>query len=609
MCGIAGYIGLKSLSQDEINRCGLLMRRRGPDNFDFYRHRTAAGRKVYLLHSRLNIIDLAPRANQPFREKTQVMVFNGELYNYQEIRKKLLNVGETFRTDSDTEVLAKVFHRYGPKSLDQCEGMWAFAVYDELEDQLTLCRDRFGEKPLYLARRDHGLYFASELKFLFALIGDRPPINYSQLYRSVIYGSRFLNKGQETYFKNVHSFRPATILTLHSTGEEQEFHFWNPTYNPDLEMDFNDAVFGTRERLIRSVELRLESDVPLAFCMSGGVDSSALISIAKKECGYDVHGFTFTSADPQYDELVPVRRTVDELAIQNSLVPAESGDFLERLRELLIYHDAPLSTITWYANWLVMESIAKHGYSVSLSGVGADELFSGHYDHHLAYLYEVRGNPIHYAKSLGNWEKAVLPFVRNPYLRNPNLFRDDPNFRGHLFMESNGFHRFLTKKWQEPFREERRSHDLLRNRMLNELFEENVPVYLCEEDLNAMYFSIENRSPYLDRNLMEFANLIPTKHLIRNGLAKAVLRDSMRNIVPEHILANPVKTGFNAAITSFIDLAEPRVRSAFLSDSSIFSHFSKNKIEHLLATSAIRNNDSKFLFSFLNAKIFLDEFE
>ncbi len=192
MCGIAGYIGTSVIDQDRIDLCLRLMHHRGPDASGTYEHVTPDDRRVYLLHTRLSIIDLDPRSNQPFRIGPSVLAYNGELYNYLELRRELEKAGRPFVTDSDTEVLLQQLIAHGPDGLDPCEGMWAFASYDERDGSLLLSRDRFGEKPLYLYRTPDGTYFGSEVKLLVALLGRRLEVNYEHLYRYLVNGYKAL---------------------------------------------------------------------------------------------------------------------------------------------------------------------------------------------------------------------------------------------------------------------------------------------------------------------------------------------------------------------------------------------------------------------------------
>jgi asparagine synthase (glutamine-hydrolysing) len=372
-------------------------------------------------------------------------------------------------------------------------------------------------------------------------------------------------------------------------------------------MTYDQAVEGTRQRLIESVRLRLRADVPLAFCMSGGVDSNSLICTAKRELGYDVHGFTIVNQDARYEEQDEVEHVVRELGLRHTTVPVSTDNFLERLCELVSYHDAPVYTITYFAHWTLMRHVAERGYKISISGTAADELFTGYFDHHLFYLSRVAEDPDLFERSLTAWRKYIAPTVRNPLLQDPQRFVENPAFRDHIYLHNNEFAGYLQGEWQEEFYEASYSSDVLRNRMLNELFHEATPVILHEDDLNAMYFSIENRSPFLDRSLFEFANSIPTRHLIRNGAAKSVLRDAMRGIVPDRILDNRHKVGFNAPLFSYLDPRDPKVQSYLLDDSPIYEHVRREKIQSLLNKQELPNSESKFLFYFLNSKIFLEQ--
>ncbi len=608
MCGIAGYFGPEQLDEERVRACLALMGRRGPDHAAHRHWINVAGNHVHLLHSRLRIIDLDDRANQPYRVGSKWLVYNGELYNYLELRRELAAAGCGFTTESDTEVLLEAVDSVGWSVLDRFEGMWAFAVFDEADGSLTFCRDRFGEKPLCLFREGSGLYFGSEVKFIAALLGRRLEVNVDHLYRYMVNGYKALYKEQETFFKGLQDLSPGTVLRLDADGGEDRRSFWSPQFCPDDTLSYRDAVEGTRERLVRSMELRLRADVPLAFCMSGGIDSNSLISVAKRVCGYDVHGFTVVNSDTRYEEQDMVQCAVGELGLRHTSIPADTAGFLPKLRRLIRCHDAPVCTITYFAHWLLMESIAEHGYRISVSGTAADELFTGYYDHHLAYLYEVRQDADLHKASLEAWKRNVRPVVRNPFLVDPDVFIGNPGLRDHIFLDADEFARYLMVEWQEPFTEKRFTDSLLRNRMLNEMFAENVPVILHEDDLNAMYFSIENRSPFLDRNLFEFSFRIPSKHLIRRGFAKAVLRDAMRGIVPDPILDNPRKVGFNAPIFSFLDVGDPDVQGEILDDSPIYDHVRRDKMEQLLQKPDLPNSESKFLFYFLNCKIFLEEF-
>ena len=603
MCGIAGYFGHNLPDAGRLAAASRALRHRGPDGEGIYTHKVGSNGAA-LVHRRLAIIDLDTRSDQPFRLENTLLCYNGELYNYVELRRELQALGYSFRTTGDTEVMARALLHWGPSALERCEGMWAFAWYNEKTGALLLSRDRFGEKPLYLWRRDGGLYFASEIKGIAALAGNWPASNENHLLRYMVNGYKALNKVTETFFQDVTEL-PAGSHLLLQTGDETPVRYWTPRPKADPGMDYAQATARTREALIEAVRIRMRADVPLAFCMSGGIDSNALIAIARKVLNCDVHGFTIVNSDARYEEQALVDLAVKELDVRHTAIPVTNDGFLDNLRKLVAAHDAPVATISYYVHWQLMQAVAAHGYKVTISGTAADELFTGYYDHHNLYLAEVAGQPAH-APALAAWREHQAPIVRNPHLQDPDLFIKDRAFRDHIYLNNDVFASWLHQPWHEAFSEKPFHEGLLRNRMLNELFEESVPVILKEDDLNAMYFSLENRSPFLDTALFDTAYAIPERHLVQNGRAKAVLRDAMRGIVPDAILDNRRKVGFNAPILDLIDVHDPDVRAWLLDDSPVYRLVRKERIEELVRQPELPNSASKFLFYFLNAKMFLE---
>lgn len=608
MCGIAGYFGNQTLGSQRLSSCAALMRRRGPDDEGSTIRETNSGKNLYLLHSRLSVIDLDRRARQPFERQKNLLCYNGEVYNYRELRERLGGAGSAFQTTSDTEVLAELLSSGGMPAVSACEGMWAFAWFDGAKEELHLCRDRFGEKPLYIFEEEGGVYFGSEPKFIFAMLGRTLPVNYSQIRRYLVNGYKSLYKGRDTFFEGLSELAPGSYRSF-SASTTQNTSYWKPNFETqDDSISYADAVSRTRDALVRSVELRMRADVPVAFLLSGGVDSNALISIAKRELGHDVHGFTIMNSDTRYEERDMVETAVRELRLQHTEVPTDTSNFLDNLRNLVGYHDSPVSTISSYAQSRLMQVIHGAGYKVSVSGLAADELFSGYFDHHNAYLAAMKKESVaRYHEALDDWSAVVAPIVRNPFLQDADYFVKYPEGREHIFLESDRFSAMLAEPFSDPFREENYSPVLLRNRMANELRHESVPVLLHEDDLNAMYYSIENRSPFLDTGVFELAQTIPTRHLIRKGRAKAVLRDAVRGLAPDAVIDNPRKVGFNVPLFDYLDVSNPGLRDELLEDSPVYEVVERGSIESLLRQRELPNSRSKFLFNFINVKIFLEK--
>lgn len=605
MCGIAGYIGKNRIDELLIRKTLVLMRNRGPDHQD-YVHIEQNGMNIFLLHSRLSIIDCDKRANQPFALDGCSLIFNGEIYNYVELRGDLKRQGIECVTTSDTEVLLRYYLLYGEDCVNYFEGMWGFAIYDKQNNKLFLSRDRFAEKPLYYYQAKDGFYFGSEIKFIKSLSGKPFTINQKHLLRYLVLGYKSLYKTRDTFFNEINEIKYATNLVVKSDLKTRTYRYWTPQYRGNDKISMNDAIDGARHFLLESVRIRLRSDVPVAFCLSGGVDSASLVSIASKCFNREVSSFSIIDSDERYNEYDNIKATVDDTNCKSVLLELTYAGTLPRLRELIRYHDVPIATITYFIHSMLSEQISKNGYRVSFSGTSADELFTGYYDHFLLHLDVVR-NSAKYKRYLSDWVENIRPFVRNPILKNPDLYRATPDFRDHVFDNSAEFANMLKIPLDEIFTEERFTENLLRNRMMNELFHEATPVILHEDDLNSMFYSIENRSPYLDSRLFDFVYSIPGEYLIQHGFGKYILRESMKGILNDKVRLDRRKKGFNASINSLLDFSDRETRAYLLDPvSPIFDIIDRDQVAGLMDLNPAPNHYSKFLFSFINAKIFLE---
>lgn len=603
MCGIAGFIGKTNISDILIKKTLTIMKNRGPDVQNAVKY-SIGDININLLHSRLSIIDIDRRSDQPFSIGNHTIVFNGEIYNFIELRNDLKQSGVIFRTDSDTEVLLQAYIHYGPSFVDKCEGMWSFAIADTKTGEVLLSRDRFAEKPLYYMKTDDGFFFASEIKFIRALSGFSLKINKKHIYRYLVNGYRSLYKTNETFFEEITELSYGTNILISPGSDIRIYRYWKPDFMLK-EMTLKEAIEGFRERLMESVRIRLRSDVPLAFCLSGGVDSSSIASIAAKIYNYDVATFSIIESDERYNEYDNIKATIDDISCRHELIEIPKADFFDRMKKLIEYHDSPVSTISYYLHSFLSEAIAKAGFRVALSGTGADELVTGYYDHFLQHLYEMKGHK-DYNQALHDWDIYVSGYIRNPYLKDPDLFIKNRNFRDHIFLNRNEFLQCMKEDFQEDFFETEYCDSLLRNRMLNELFEEAVPVVLHEDDLNSMFYSIENRSPYLDSRLFSFSYSIPPEYLIRNGYAKYPLRKAVKGILNEKVRTCRKKVGFNASIHSLVDLASNDITEYLLDNSAIYDYVKRDEIEKFIKIKPMPNSFSKFFFSFINVKIFLE---
>lgn len=609
MCGIAGFVGKVELAKDRLAAAARSLAHRGPDGEGIWTG-TLGGSFVALIHTRLAIIDVAQRADQPFRDEGIVLSFNGEIYNYLELRDELERKGESFRTASDTEILARLLAREGAAALDRMEGMWAFAALDTERGTLTLSRDRFGEKPLLLWERPEGLYFASEIKALAALAGAWPEPDTDRLARFIALGYKAVHKRPGTFFAGVEELPAASTLTIDAEGLWTKSCYWALRHVP-RPMSRADAVAGVRERLAQSLKLRLRSDVPLAFCLSGGIDSGALASLAAKRSGAMVEAFTIVDDDPRYDERANAERVARDIGCRWHCIPVDARHSLDQLDRLVTMHDKPVLTISSFVEARLAEAMAGHGFKVAISGVGADELFTGYYDH---YLFWLAGRAVDPGVSgheldglIGDWRETYGKAVRNPVLQDPHVFIRDPSRRDHIYLGADQFASWLRMPLDIAFDERSFTAETLRNRMLNEVADETIPVMLAESDANFMRVSIENRSPFLDRALAEFAFSIPAEHLIKDGRPKSLLRDAVAGDLDETVRMDATKRGFNASLAKLVDGTDPAVRERILSLGPIYEIVDRRAVENLLGRDSFLNSEQKFLFSVLSVGTFLGQ--
>ena len=370
-------------------------------------------------------------------------------------------------------------------------------------------------------------------------------------------------------------------------------------------MSMEEAIDGVRERVIRAIEIRLRADVPVAFCLSGGIDSTTLASIAAKRLGQQLHPFSIFDGDERYNESENVKTMVEDIGCEHHVIHTSTEDFFERLAELVGYHDAPVPTITWYVHSFLSEAISRNGYKVAISGTGADELLAGYYDHYAFWLAGMHSRP-DFDDLVTDWRGSYGAWVNNPLLRDPLRFVRDPDARDHIYQNRELFNSFMVDPIGETFTEQPYTDDLLRKRMLNDLNHEVVPVLLRADDHNSMKWSVENRSPYMDRPLAEFLSTVPSELLIHNGYAKWLLRSAAEGLVPDKVRLDKRKRGFNAPIDSLIDRTTPETRDRLLEPSPIFDIVRREALEQFLAEDMHDNSFSKFMFSFVSAKLFLE---
>tara|TARA_B100000965_G_C19602670_1_gene763757 strand:+ start:10301 stop:12166 length:1866 start_codon:yes stop_codon:yes gene_type:complete len=619
MCGIAGFVirNKEILNNFNLKTMYSIMKNRGPDNQGSITY----NKKNYylsLISSRLAILDLDKRSNQPFKIDNLVLIFNGEIYNYIELRNFLKKKNIKFKTASDTEVVLRAYQFWGKECVKFFEGMWSMAIKDTSKNILFLSRDPFGEKPLYYYYDNKNFIFGSEIKYIFNIDkrSQLKEVNINQINKYLNLGYKSLNKNDHTYFKKIRKFPSGTNLTFNLSKNFLKFQkFYEPKNslgrkNFSIKIKEEEHVENIKFLLQESIKKRLRADVPLAFCLSGGVDSGALVSIATKKFNIKPNCYSIIDKDKRYDE----EKNIDHVQRDTNcklekIYINEDKNFLYNLEKLVNYHDSPISTISYYAHSKISEKASKDKHKVILSGTGADEIFTGYYDHHLFHLAEIKNlNDIRFKENLRYWKKFVKPYVRNPFLQKPNIFFKNTNFRKHIYLDNNKIKKYFIKPTLEQFKEKKISKSNLKNRMLNELFYESVPIILKEDDFNSMFNSIENRSPYLDKKLIEYLFNIPTKFFIKNGYAKYLLRESTKNILHEKVRLDRKKVGFNLSLQSLKDYKNNNIKEYLLNNNELDFFINKKNLKRLLNKKNLNNTESKFIFSLINTQIFLKQY-
>ena len=608
MCGISGFISDKSyIKKNSINSTLDLMGRRGPDAKNYYIE-DSSSKQIGLLHTRLNIIDLNDRSNQPFRDGNFILIFNGEIYNYIELRN-ILKKKYNFKTDSDTEVLIKCYQEYGERCVDHFVGMWSFAIWDLKNKKLFLSRDPFGEKPLYFFKNEKCFFFGSEIKFIKSLCKINFDKNKELLHDNLFLGYKSLNKTNKTFYNNIFSLENSHNLLIDLDLKLNKKKYWKPNIELKSDMSSQEASEGVNFHLLNSLKIRMRSDVPIAFCLSGGIDSGLLASHAKKSLNKDISKFSISVDDEGYNEKDNIEIICEDLKSKPNFIDLikEKKIFLDRLKKLTSYHDGPIATLSYYIHSFLSEGISKNNYKVAISGTGADELFTGYFEHFLLHL-QTLSNTEFFETNLKDWEKFIKPNIRNEFLKDPLIYIKNPKNRDNIYEKNFNLIKYSNFSNNNKFKENHYTNELLRNRMLNELFHEVVPVMLKHDDLNSMYFSIENRSPYLDRDLLNFSLTIPPNLLINNGFQKKVLRDSAKGVLNENIRNFRQKKGFNASINSVIDLNDSDIYNFIFDENSEISELiNLNHLKKDINKDFIPNHISKIIFSILTTKMFMEQ--
>lgn len=610
MCGISGFISSEYNLEKNVTNTLKLMSSRGPDYQNYVKFNVKK-KQINLLHSRLSIIDLQKRSNQPFKIGNYTIIFNGEIYNYLEVRENLKKKNYKFKTNSDTEVLLNCFIEYKEDCFNYLNGMWSFAIWNDHDNTLFLSRDPFGEKPLYYSFESGNFFFGSEIKYLFSLSNSKKYLNDDKISHYLFDGYKSIYSDDKTFYKNIFSLPHGSYLKINLDNNYKIKKYYNLSVDNSKFEKFNieESIKKNKDYLIKSVDLRMRSDVPLAFCLSGGIDSGSIVSIASKVLGKKVDCFSIIDNDEKYNEYDNIKKVVKDCGVKHYpiFLKDKKDNFFSKIEELIDYHDSPISTISYFIHAYLLEDISSKKFKVSISGTGADEMYTGYHDHYLQYFASVNCDNKIYKDNLTFWEQYIKPSLRNPALTDKDFYKKNPKSMSNVLEQNFELKEFSRRsKSYSSIKEKKFTENILRNRMLNEMFYEIVPSILKHDDHNAMMNSVENRSPFLDKELLAFTCQIPTEFLIQNGFQKFILRESMKDILIDSVRLDRKKRGFNASINSLINFNKTKNIENIFSKKNVINEFvDLDKLKKSIDFSNIPNHISKFLFSIINSDIFL----
>lgn len=551
MCGIAGMLSFQAapIQQEQLQAMTEKLAHRGPDGSGTWLHPSA---HVGLAHRRLAILDLSEEAQQPFHYlKRYTIVHNGEIYNYIELKKQLQSMGYQFRSASDTEVVVAAFDRYREQCLQYFDGMFAFAIWDEQEEQLFIARDRMGEKPIYHTKHNGVFFIASEMKAFWAAGAPCDPDEQMMLwYLANGTAKNPLNPAQ-TFYKDIESLPPAHYMVV--SKEKQEIKkYWTPLTGEVWSGSFNDAIEQFSELLTISVSRRMRSDVAVGSSMSGGIDSATIVQQMLQQGGQPA---TFSAIFPGFenDESAYIRQLNEQFHTRHHTIIPSVNDWEKQLHWLMYHQEEPVSSMSVLAQWSVYQSAREQGVTVLLDGQGADEVLAG-YEKYLPWywqelwrhqdfslLRQERKNTADHGIPV-NWGYKNHLAALFPALATKQLQRKKQQACLRLPMVSSEW--LETVRWNIDEEKTIEKIATLNDRLLSDQLTGPLEELLRYADRNAMAHGVEVRLPFLQHELVEFLMRLPATFKIKNGYTKYLLRSFQQNRLPEAIVWRKRKVGF-----------------------------------------------------------------
>ncbi|MDN5795545.1 MAG: asparagine synthase (glutamine-hydrolyzing) [Intrasporangium sp.] len=620
MCGIAGYVGFDA-DEALLRRMNECQRHRGPDGEGTLVHGRGG-----LAHRRLSIIDVA-HGQQPMStaDGRFTIAYNGEVYNYLDLRGRLEDLGHRFRTDSDTEVVLEAFAAWGSEAFDRFNGMFGLAIWDRERRAMTLARDHFGIKPLYVCRCAGGgpdgtgggaWLFASEIKPILQSGHYEKAPNERTIYRYLRY--RIHEDGPETFFDGIERLEPGETMTIGEDGHAERRMFTRLREEllelARVQRPYDeDATAEYRERLTEAVRLRLQSEVPVGTSLSGGLDSSAVAVIINRlinsgdktteSVGQQQNTFSAVFPNSINDE----ERYVDDVLeicrghVDGHKIKPTASEFKADLRDFVRTQEEPLISSGPYAQYQVMREAGKH-VTVLLDGQGADEMMAGYVPYYFVYLRQLK------AKGAG---KAAAELSRSlDVLYRLGRFKLKARLRGRRDIPTT---QLLGSDFVAAHQQERYSVEgaNLKKRLVEDLFVGSLPSLLRYEDKNTMRFSLEGRVPFLDKEVVKFIFSLSDEAIIKDGWNKRILRDATDGLLPDSIRKRRNKIGFTTPQGEWFMTLKNHFYGIFLSESFAGRpYFNQTEVLHAFEgwIKGTNDVDSMTFWRLVNLELWLQEY-
>ena len=584
MCGIFGFLLNENLNENDIKEgmnATSKLRHRGPDNLDYW---FDVNDGIFLGHTRLSIIDLDKRSNQPSLSQSSAMVFNGEIYNFKEIRKKLELEGNKFRTSGDTEVLHRLLEvNNSNESFKKLDGMFAISFYENAS--LTLAVDNFGEKPLFWIKNHKGLYFSSEIQPLFEMLCLEKDISEEKIAEFTTSG--FLNNGR-TFFKDLYRLNPAEILKYKRGDSPRISKFWE---RPKIIFQDKSApalnsneISKIKSQVIDSLRLRMRSDVPVGLFLSSGVDSSLLAALLKFELNEDISAITVKfDKDRIHDESILASKIAKYIGIDHIVVNSEEDEFQNSISSLYSFYGEPMDNTTVFSLSQISELASKY-FKVVISGTGGDELFFGYNKHDFLYKNDfILNNPIF---------NKLFKFLSLTPLKNVQKIQTAINLstykgidlinaiRNHPYFNENSLKQYFSHQQYNKNRDELGP--------LQEYINFDLDISLPNSiipavDRGSMKHGLEVRSPFLSKKLYEEIVSYDGYSIFKMG-QKGILKKILSDYLPKELF-NPAKQGFVYPINKLIDdelCRNDYSNSAYINKSMLNLRIPKNNLDRFM---------------------------